>query len=70
VVATGPNYLALRIRSKALEHQIPIVENVALAQALYASADIGQEIPSNLYRAVAEVLAYIYRLMGKLPGQD
>jgi flagellar biosynthesis protein FlhB len=43
---------------------------VALAQALYASADIGQEIPSNLYRAVAEVLAYIYRLMGKLPGQD
>jgi flagellar biosynthesis protein FlhB len=70
VVAKGKNYLALRIRARALEHQIPIVENVALAQALYASADIGQEIPSNLYRAVAEVLAYIYRLMGKLPGQD
>ncbi len=70
VVAKGKNYLALRIRAKAVEHQVPIVENVALAQALYASADVGQEIPSHLYRAVAEVLAYIYRLMGRLPGQD
>jgi flagellar biosynthetic protein FlhB len=69
VVAKGKNYVAARIRAKALEHQVPIVENPPLAQALYKSAEIGQEIPSHLYRAVAEILAYIYRLMnGKLPG--
>lgn len=70
VIAKGKNYLALRIRQKAIEHQIPIVENPPLAQALYKSVDVGQEIPSNLYRAVAEILAYIYRLMGgHLPGE-
>jgi flagellar biosynthetic protein FlhB len=63
VLAKGKNYLALRIRKIALEHQVPIVENQPLAQALYQSADVGQEIPQHLYRAVAEVLAYIYRLM-------
>ncbi len=69
VVAKGKNYVAARIRKKALEHQIPIVENAPLAQALYKSVDVGQEIPSHLYRAVAEILAYIYRLMnGHLPG--
>ena len=69
VVAKGRNYLALRIRKIALEHQVPIVENPPLARALYESADVGQEIPSSLYRAVAEILAYIYRLMnGRLPG--
>jgi flagellar biosynthetic protein FlhB len=69
VVAKGKNYLAQRIRKKAVEHQIPIVENPPLAQALYKSAEVGQEIPAHLYRAVAEILAYIYRLMGgHLPG--
>ena len=69
VVAKGRNYLALRIKQKAIDHNVPIVENVALAQALYKSADVGQEIPAHLYRAVAEVLAYIYRLTnGKMPG--
>lgn len=69
VVAKGKNYLALRIRQRAMEHQVPIVENPPLAQALYKSVDIGQEIPAHLYRAVAEILAYIYRLMnGRLPG--
>jgi flagellar biosynthetic protein FlhB len=69
VVAKGKNYLALRIRKKAIDHQIPIIENPPLAQALYTSADVGQEIPAHLYRAVAEILAYIYRLMGgHLPG--
>jgi flagellar biosynthetic protein FlhB len=62
VLAKGKNYLALRIRQIALEHQVPIVENQPLAQALYKSADVGQEIPPHLYRAVAEVLAYIFRL--------
>ena len=46
----------------ALENNIPLVENPPLAQALYNSVDVGKEIPAHLYRAVAEVLAYIYRL--------
>ena len=69
MVAKGKNYLAARIRQKAISCQVPIVENPPLARALYASAEVGQEIPSHLYRAVAEILAYIYKLMnGKLPG--
>ena len=63
VVAKGKNYLALRIRQIAVDHQVPIIENQPLAQALYKSVDVGQEIPANLYRAVAEILAYIYKLM-------
>jgi flagellar biosynthesis protein FlhB len=63
VVAKGKNYLALRIRQKALENQVPLIENPPLAQALYKSVDVGQEIPAHFYRAVAEVLAYIFRLM-------
>src|SRR5262249_51824778 len=69
VVAKGKNHLAQRIRKLALEHQVPIVENPPLAQALYKSTKVGQEIPADLYRAVAEILAYIYRLLGgRLPG--
>jgi flagellar biosynthetic protein FlhB len=69
VVAKGKNYLALRIRQRAMEHQVPIVENPPLAQALYRSVEVGQEIPAHLYRAVAEILAYVYKLMnGRLPG--
>lgn len=63
VLAKGRNYLARRIREIALQHQIPIVENQPLAQALYKSTDVGQEIPPHLYRAVAEVLAYIFKVM-------
>jgi flagellar biosynthetic protein FlhB len=64
VVAKGKNYLAARIRLRATENQIPIIENPPLAQALYKTVDIGQEVPPHLYRAVAEILAYIFRLMG------
>ena len=64
VVAKGKNYLAARIRARALEHQVPLIENPPLAQALYKSVDVGQQIPPHLYRAVAEILAYIFRLMG------
>ncbi|MGA2148744.1 MAG: EscU/YscU/HrcU family type III secretion system export apparatus switch protein [Bryobacteraceae bacterium] len=68
VVAKGKNYLAQRIRQKAIENQVPIVENPPLAQALYTSVEVGQEIPPHLYRAVAEILAYIFKLMnGRLP---
>jgi flagellar biosynthetic protein FlhB len=65
VVAKGKNFLALRIRQKATEHGVPIIENPPLAQALYKSVGVGQEIPPQLYRVVAEVLAYIFRLMNR-----
>jgi flagellar biosynthetic protein FlhB len=69
VVAKGKNYLALRIRQRAIENQVPLIENPPLAQALYKSVDVGQEIPAHFYRAVAEVLAYIFKLMnGRLPA--
>jgi flagellar biosynthetic protein FlhB len=64
VVAKGKNYLALRIRARALEFDVPLIENPPLAQALYKSVEVGQHVPPHLYRAVAEILAYIYRLMG------
>src|SRR5260370_1834640 len=64
VVAKGTNYLAMRIRARALEHDVPLVENPPLAQALYKSVEVGQQIPPHLFRAVAEILAYIYKLMG------
>ncbi len=64
VVAKGKNYLALRIRQRAIDHQIPLIENPPLAQALYKSVQVGQEIPPNFYRAIAEILAYVYKIMG------
>ena len=68
-LAKGTDELALRIREVAAEHSIPVVENPPLAQSLYKSVEVGQEIPAHLFRAVAEILAYIYRLMnGRLPG--
>ena len=67
VVAKGKNYLALRIKQRAMENQVPLIENPPLAQALYKSVEVGQEIPAQFYRAVAEVLAYIYRLMNARP---
>lgn len=65
VLAKGVDHAALRIRKVALEHHIPIIENPPLAQALYKSVEPGQEIPMHLYRAVAEVLAYVYRILGR-----
>ena len=62
VAAKGQNYMALRIRRVAEQHGIPIVENAPLAQALYKGCEVGSEIPVALYRAVAEILAYIFRL--------
>jgi flagellar biosynthetic protein FlhB len=66
VLAKGLDYLALRIRAIAEEHRIPIVENPPLAQALHKSCQVGSEIPPHLYRAVAEILAYIYRLTRRM----
>jgi flagellar biosynthetic protein FlhB len=70
VVAKGKNFLALRIRQRAAEHQVPVIENPPLARALYAAADVGSEIPAHLYRAVAEVLAYVFRVLGRMPGKE
>ncbi len=61
VVAKGVGFLALKIKELAQQHRIPIVENKALAQSLYKTADLGRYIPPHLYRAVAEILAYIYK---------
>ena len=62
VVAKGENYLAMKIREAAKEHQIEIVENKPLARMLYANVDVGEEVPPELYQAVAEVLAFVYSL--------
>lgn len=65
VLAKGVDFMALRIRKIAMENEIPIVENPPLAQALYKAVEPGQEIPLHLYRAVAEVLAYVYRILDR-----
>ena len=62
VLAKGQDQIALRIVQKAEESGVAVVENVPLARALYASAELGQEIPPELYGAVAEVLVYLYQL--------
>jgi len=60
VVAKGVDYMALKIREIAMENSVPIVEEPPLAQALYYSVDIDEEIPEFLFKAVAQVLAYVY----------
>ena len=61
MVAKGVGFLALKIKELAQEHNIPLVENKILAQTLYKTVEIGEYIPASLYRAVAEILAYIYK---------
>lgn len=65
VVAMGQGYIAQKIREIAQEHDIVIVENKPLARALFETAEIGEVIPADLYQAVAEVLAFVYRLRKK-----
>jgi flagellar biosynthetic protein FlhB len=65
LLAKGSGEIAKRIMELAEKHGIPIIENKELARSLYSLVEIGQEIPPILYQAVAEVLAYIYRLKGK-----
>jgi flagellar biosynthetic protein FlhB len=62
VVAKGADAIAARIREVAGEHQVPIFEAPPLARVLYRNVDIGQEIPSNVYVAVAQVLTYVFQL--------
>jgi flagellar biosynthetic protein FlhB len=62
VVAKGQDHMAARIRAVARDSSVPIIENVSLARALYAGADVGHTIPADLFGAVAEVLAYLVRI--------
>jgi flagellar biosynthetic protein FlhB len=62
VVAKGQNELALRIRAIAEENKIVIMENKPLARTLFVQAELGQVVPTDLYKAVAEVLAFVYKL--------
>jgi flagellar biosynthetic protein FlhB len=65
VVAKGADYMAQKIKEVAKEHDVEIVENKPLARMLYANVEIGEMVPPELYKAVAEVLAYVYHLKGK-----
>ena len=65
VVAKGADFLALKIRKMAKKHQIPMVENIKLARILYKTVKVGEYIPRSLYKAVAEVLAFVYKLNKK-----
>ena len=67
VVAKGRGHLAARIRELARENKIPIVERKPLARALFKMCEVGDEIPYELFKAVAELLAYVFRLKGKVP---
>ena len=64
VIAKGSGAIAERIKEIARDHQVPIVEDKPLAQTLFKMVEIGEYIPEELYRAVAEILAYVYRIKG------
>ncbi|ANS74014.1 flagellar biosynthetic protein FlhB [Paenibacillus yonginensis] len=66
VIAKGQDYVALRIKEIAKEHGIITMENKPLARALFQRTEIGDSIPADLFQAVAEVLAYVYKLKGKV----
>jgi flagellar biosynthetic protein FlhB len=65
VVAKGADYLALKIRYIGTAHGVPIVERPPLARALYREVEPGEQVPPHHFEAVAEVLAYVYRLEGR-----
>lgn len=66
VLAKGADHVAQKIKEIARENHVEIVENKPLARMLYANVDIGQEVPPELYQAVAEVLAMVYKMQGKI----
>jgi flagellar biosynthetic protein FlhB len=70
VLAKGVDAIAIRIAQVAQEHQITVVENVSLARALYAAAELDREIPPELYGAVAEILVYVLKLDAQVPGGE
>ena len=68
VLAMGQRLLAQRIKEIARKHGVPVIENPPVARALLASAQVGKAIPPALYAAIAEILAFVYRQRGRLPG--
>ena len=66
VIAKGVDHLAIQIRLVAAAAGVPIVERPPLARALYWGVEVGQEVPAAQYEAVAELLAYVYRLEGRM----
>ncbi len=66
VVAKGVDHIAMKIREVAQEHDIPLYEDVPLARAMYDKVEPGDEVPLEFYNAVAEVLAFVYRMQGKV----
>jgi flagellar biosynthesis protein FlhB len=68
VIAKGKGVLAERMRELAREHGVPIVEDIPLARLLYKKVKIGREIPAATYRAVATILAFVYRATGRSAG--
>ena len=68
LLAKGAGKVAERIKDLAKENHIPVLENKEIARSLYRLVDIGQEIPADLYQAVAEILAYVYRLKNPAAG--
>ncbi|MDB5896287.1 MAG: flagellar biosynthetic protein FlhB [Rhodoferax sp.] len=69
VISKGADLLAMKIREIATQHAVPVLQSPMLARALYAHADLDREIPSTLYTAVAQVLAYVYRLKASMRGE-
>ena len=69
IVAKGQDLVAEKIKQIAREHRVTIVENKPLARALYTAAEVGDVVPQELYQAVAEVLAYVYKLKNRVPQQ-
>jgi flagellar biosynthetic protein FlhB len=69
VIAKGTDLIAITIRDLAKQHAVPVLESPMLARALYAHADLDQPIPAALYTAVAQILAYVYRLKAALRGE-
>jgi flagellar biosynthetic protein FlhB len=67
VLAKGADFLAARIREIAKDNGVKVVENKPLAQALYSQVEVGKPVPPELYKAVAEVLAFVYGLQGRTP---
>ena len=65
VIAKGVDHMALRMRTVARDNNVPILERPELARDLYANVEIGQDIPERFYKAVAEILAYVFRLKEK-----
>ncbi|MCL1975542.1 MAG: flagellar biosynthesis protein FlhB [Firmicutes bacterium] len=68
VLAKGQDHLARKIKEVAAKHHIVMVENVELARSLYQFCEVGAEIPTEFYQAVADILVYVYSLKNKLPG--